>query len=296
MNMGEYVKLLQNEEIVPVSPTINRAKNVIVVFALQRSGHHAVINWIRNQFEGNSIFYNDIGWPCHSGNNLGVNHNKWFGKNPHAYAYNYWLNDKFFRTPPATVMTNIPEVDTVVWNYEEFDLEDFDQDAFRHMVDEFVKSYDNLIPVIVTRDAFNLAASRYKGSNGKNPLSIDKWIEYAHEATFGDIIEGNVPIDYSTWNHDMAYREFLFKQLDGDKYVEELEDISPHGSGSSFDRKARKVSDMGVDSFNLRWKNEDVKEEMKRLLEHERLVELHKYYYGSRGEKQLQEIREYVYE
>lgn len=285
MSAMEYADLIRKGKVELKEHKYQHADNVFIVLAVQRSGHHAIIKWIQNMFPNDNhdvpdVLYNDCGWWTHYTGNRGINKNIAFGMNPHATAYNYWFNNHLYRTLPHLATHQFPsKVHNLMWNFEEFDIKDYQPSIIKLMVHRTVVKYNNLKVVIVNRDPFNLAASRDKGSNGANPLNTEVWKEYAR-FFLNNHNDDIVCIDYTKWVASLEYKKQKFKELNGEVFVPTVTEITQHGDGSSFDRTAKTITDIGIDNFNKRWQTPVGLKWVKKLIKDKELVILSEQLYG----------------
>jgi len=183
------------------------AEKLICVIAMQRSGHHAVINWIAAQINRPIKFVN-------------------------AFDHADWVIDynKHLKGTPY-----------LITNFEDFPIQTtlnaISQNA------EFAKEADIYL---VLRNPYNLLASRHfaqfhkKTHDQKEALAI--WYDHAHEfiRTTRKINDSQFrPIAYDTWFQHPEYREHLAQSWFGHESRERSLNLVPNsGMGSSFDGQA----------------------------------------------------------
>ena len=143
-------------------------KNIVLVFAQSRSGHHAIIDWLYNQFANTRLFFNY---------NDPNNFDPMF-----ANRVQYYLNDKkYYRVISKSwitagiveekkkefILENIENIDIIenkvknllILNYENIDVKDI-QKVFLNVRGNFPAA--NIYKVFVVRDLLNLVASKIK--------------------------------------------------------------------------------------------------------------------------------------
>ena len=214
----------------------------ILVMAIARSGHHAVIHWICKNINGRVLSYNNCNHLLH-----------W--RNMSTYINNDYLNN------------------TTVCSFENFDLNGFKKLGLNNKFTDIV---------IVGRDPYNLFASSLskKKKGHRSGLSlIDKtfkpsqknvkytqyhcgtmtrqnmFVQYTKQVLGEEdyIGEPFIDINYNRWFAEKAYRMELCDKLGMNHTDEGMDYVSARGSGSSFD--GRKFNGRGsqMDVLN-RWK------------------------------------------
>lgn len=179
------------------------------VFAMRRSGHHAVINWIRYQYPGRHYFLND----CKP------------GENPFRSAvlssslvYGGFGERRIFR-PHMERPRRFTKKGVLIYNYEEVDLASVPQLMPEKSETDWVGPSGKRHDVLILRDPFNLLASKLKWARGgverpsKPTLedvekSKDLWKVYAREF-LGEtsFLKNRVNISYNKWFLDRSYRD-----------------------------------------------------------------------------------------
>jgi hypothetical protein len=207
-------------------------KNEFRFIAIQRSGHHAVINWIISNLEGNMCYLNN----CHAGMN------PYLSFNPDDSITNSIDIDE-------EVKGNCSSKDYLIYNYENRSLENIFSDTFTNNIENWVGKSKRIKNILVLRDPFNNIASKYKWAiNGKKWVpTIDEikqlpliWKSYAKEylEETNYIKSDKLIINYNQWFIDSSYREFLAKELgliSFDKGIKTIAKWGPNTWGDSFD-------------------------------------------------------------
>lgn len=210
------------------------------VFAMRRSGHHAIVNWIRYHLAGKHYFLND----CKLGTNpfesavwqSCVVHG-FFGE--HRVFREKWERDRHFSYKG-----------TLLYNYEEADLRSVPavMDASQEIA--WVGPSRSRRDVLILRDPFNLLASKLKWAYGvvdrpSKPTiddvrdARDLWKVYAREFLGQtEFLRDRINISYNHWFLDRSYRDELGAQLgfkNQEKGVKEVAKWGPTLSQDSFD-------------------------------------------------------------
>ncbi len=221
------------------------------VFALQRSGHHAVMNWVLANTRGRYCFLNDCR-PQHP-----PFHVERIAKNP-----DHWLR------------TNIPDLDyraeaegrhapkdLMIYNYEDRSLAEVETAAFRRHRAAWVGTSARRRDLIIVRDPLNVVASRLKKflPRVKNRqrwyrrMTMDLWLEHARAALRGPHgFEDPIIINYNHFVADPSARAEAAEALSFEADDASLETVSTYGGGSSFSGTERPPS---VEELTARWRS-----------------------------------------
>jgi hypothetical protein len=205
------------------------------VFGLQRSGNHAIIEWILDQHAGKrSCFLNNVGHgdqdPFTTTRQVAL---AGFGSNSNVAAV---------RSAPK---------DLLIYSYED-DLSRMRQGAtladaihdqdFEEQRTRYVGHSEHRMNVIVLRDPFNFFASRLRKLDAltgtKDVEAIkESWKLMAKRALrmSGDFEGAEFWVSYNSWVSDERYRRRLSTRLFGQFCDDSLRYVSGHGGGSSFD-------------------------------------------------------------
>jgi len=200
---------------------VYRNRNEICVMALQRSGHHAIINWIVSNSGGPACFLND----CRP--NL----------NP-------------FLTCGVNQETGPTPRDLLIYNYEDRDLGKlFTVDFLDDKIRWFGKS-ERSVYVLIIRDPFNNFASKYRWAvNGTKWTPQMEWTtrvlpglwkSYAREflGLTNFMPAPKVFLNYNSWFTDEKYRHEMAGHLgliSADEGLTEIAKWGPNTWGDSFD-------------------------------------------------------------
>lgn len=209
----------------------------IRVFALRRSGHHAIINWIRYQFRGRHCFLN----AC-SGSG-----NPFCTCVPSQSRVKYWLgehNRLFWDNERAGRHS---KKGLLIYNYEDAYLEDICTAEFERQRDSCVGKSKRRIDVLVLRDPYNWLASRLRWARGTQYApslesfapAMKLWKDHANEFLGNtNLLKNKVAISYNRWFVDPRYRQDIAERLDlpfTDAGLNRVARFGPNLWGDSFD-------------------------------------------------------------
>lgn len=211
----------------------------VLVMALARSGHHAVMHWLCKRFPGVVVFHNN----CN-----------------HLLR---WRNRTVYKNGIAPGRTH-------VFSFENFDLRGFKELGLSGQ-------FDNII--LINRDPYNwIASSMAKGKYAKlailnkpfrssqhrvqypdyfcNSMSrLDMFVQYMRQCLGGEDFIGEKfhHINYNKWFSDQEYRKRICRRLKIPFSDEGKDYVPPRGSGSSFDGRKFKGHGSQMDVLG-RWK------------------------------------------
>lgn len=212
------------------------------VFGLQRSGNHAIIEWILDQHAGKrTCFLNNVGHGDQDpftttrrialegfGSNLDVEGVRRAQKDVLIYSY----EDDLSRMPLGATL-----------------LDAMHDKAFEQQRIRYVGESEQRMNVLVLRDAFNFFASRIKkldALTGTKDLDAirETWKLLARRALrmSRDFAGDEFWISYNAWVSDQEYRRRLSTRLFGEFSDASLDYVSGHGGGSSFDADHGRLS------------------------------------------------------
>jgi hypothetical protein len=207
-------------------------RRLFCVIAVSRSGHHAIMNWICEQYPEN----------INSWNRMMFDGNKKVKKREGMYPKK---NAVFYVKNPNEISS--------MYNYENFNLKNLDMIKNAPQLEGFERT-DHILMI---RDFYNLVASSLKkgasrytlftqGKNKKSESFSEIWKGHVQEAIGGE--KGMLTISYNKWFVDKEYRESLCEQLDI-PFTDQGKNIVPHNAkGSSFNGKKfqNKAEEMSV--------------------------------------------------
>jgi len=205
----------------------------IRAIAMQRSGHHAVINWISGLFEENDrvCFLNDFSR---------------FKRPMQQSSYVNFSEEEIRKD----IGGNFAKKKALIMNFEEIHVKDFESILKKN--NNYPRgSSRKIVDILVLRDPYNMFASRYRRSiiaGNKQDKWIgkacaDKWCEHARVFLNNKRI---LCINYNKWFSCIEYRRSLARRI-GLKFNDRnISKVSKHGGGSSFDRMTLGGQDMKV--------------------------------------------------
>ncbi len=202
--------------------TINQ--KLIQFAGIQRSGNHALINWLIAQTSQKTCFINGA-FPGISPweKNWGISYPN----------FPYWPQE---RDQKGALVSK----DLVVYSYENRALNAIEAD--KDQLSKYIgKSRERYIAVIL-RDPYNTFASYLKFDKPITADFVELWKTYAREFIGKtDILTSpKVFINFNRWFSDQDYRRGLAKQLGLTFTDRGLSEVSHHGGGSSFDAQVFK--------------------------------------------------------
>lgn len=183
--------------------SVLKCNNLYIVFALRRSGHHALIDYIRwNVLE-----------PFHLNNCYMENNQLKWGESHYGTEYE--------------VNKNIPtHIENLIINFEDYDFKN------NLKIEDFIQ-YENKHEIIVVRDFLNWVASRINhDANWVKNYNKEMWINHCEEFLKYD----KVPVVYPRLVHEDFYTKVIFKKL-GINIQNYPPTVSFHGGGSTFEKR-----------------------------------------------------------
>ena len=226
------------------STTINKCE--IRIIGLQRTGNHAIINWIISQTPGRTFFLSDVR----------------ASENPYAsmsefehYESGSLVTRLTFWEPPAApidelcqhgygreVAGSFSAKQLLIYNYEDQPLTRICSDYCEQNHDKWLGISHTRFDVLIVRDPFNLLASRLRmGSALSGIKDYDRvkvlWKEYAREYLSMTRVLGGRPIlvNFNEWFLSRTYRCELARTLNLVFSDAGVDHVAGFGGGSSFD-------------------------------------------------------------
>jgi hypothetical protein len=232
----------------------------IRVHGLQRSGNHAIMNWIAAQSAGICVVLND----CEPRTNPFDSMQEYCEYSDGSLVT---LSHTWDHTSRGLARAGIPQRrNLLIHSYEDKEL------SGDRVPESWIGSSDSQFEVLIIRDPLNFFASRLRiwdkltGLKERH-LVAELWKKYAREALgLTSVLEPalRVLIDFGKWKSDVGYRRHIAAKLKiafSDRGIDSLVEIGPGSSFDSFDYQTR-ASEMAV---NERWKSaiaEDVYKSM----------------------------------
>lgn len=299
----------------------HRQKKEIRVFGIRRSGNHAIISWLIDNYPGSVVFVNNINH--HNQGNFpaspfDVSVNRpfvdriivkglpyWRCKNKLAGLIKYVITrPSQFAFVPSDNSVDINYIrqvkkDALIYSFEDIQPNDSRLNLFDQELTQYIGNSQKKINLIILRDPFNLFASLLKSKMmNKNDEDKFKYISlfkgYARE--YIDQIDQKINIkndsdhkifvSYNQWFSEANYRIELAEKLGFAVIKDSYQKISDRGQGSSFDsfKYENQASSMKVIE---RWKV--FKDDLfyKSLFEDRDLLELSQIIFNSEAPKFL---------
>lgn len=235
---------------------LEQDKDICYVFALKRSGHHAVMDWFMPCLGFNLMHHNNCSY-LKSGNIVS------FGS---CSKKEYSKNLGYRR----------------IFNFEDQSL------------NNLKKIPANVKKVMVIRDPYNNFASRVKHTD-KNifrNFNFDIWISYAREFIgetnyLGDNV---IKVIYNNWFKSQEYRDLILKKIRSNfSFIGvpgSLDNVPKFGDGSTFDGFSFDGSAREMDVLN-RWKKIKNENILKKMLFDDELYNLTKIIFGESVAKRV---------
>ena len=209
----------------------------IRAFGLMRSGNHAIIDWIQNQFTGETTCF--------------LNNIKHGNKDPYTNYEQKTLTGVDEQADIETLRTIKKRL--LVYSYEDRHELEFDKNNFYESV--FQAEYENnrqkylgtskhQFDILIIRDPFNFFASRMKLMQVRGPqggvsdlkLIAKNWKVLATEAIklTKEPQQGKIVASFNQWVTDLEYRRNLSQLFLGTFNDSSRKKTPEYGGGSSF--------------------------------------------------------------
>lgn len=221
----------------------------IRIIAMRRSGHHAIVNWVRKQIPGRHCFLNDCV----------VGRNPFAGCNRLNSVVKGWVGEHGYLDWESEIGGRHAKKGALIRNYEDADPEELVRSGTNRREEEWLGRSKRSVTILLLRDPFNLMASRLKwlqGGRGRSLIGLDTsrflWKDHAREFLGEtDWLEDKICLSYNEWHLSREYRDRLsrligFENLD--KGFNEVARWGPALWGHSFDgfRYEDRAQDMKV--------------------------------------------------
>ncbi len=270
---------------------MKRNKLEIRVCGLQRSGNHAIINWIIGQHKEKKVcFLNNVRHgdynPFYTAREIFVYNIEKF---PDGQIYQQLISDD------VNLLQNLQSIpkDLLVFSYEDDNnclkknteiLNSFYSQEFSQKRTCYLGESEQRIDAIIIRDPYNFLASRLKRREQLTGIKdidtiVKFWKDIAQEAIR---LEENpepskIVFNYNRWFSDKKYRRQLSHKLGGTFDDSSTKVVSSIGGGSSFD---------GL-NFSGDLKNSDIFSKWKKLFQLDTYYKLDKYLKMLQGAKKM---------
>jgi len=194
-------------------------KKLYYVFGMCRSGLHVISHWILHSIGDNCAFFD---------------------------TYSSWGRQRnYLKLPLSQTILDNPffpfkdglhiDRDGTIFLYEDHNPIKLSQCPDpKHIIGQS----ESIQRILILRDPYNLAASRVRCDIRNNRFhefsnATRMWKEQAE--MFLNPQDDLVPIKYNQWVSDKQYRQEIASRLDI-PFVDEIDYVSSHGGGSSFDK------------------------------------------------------------
>jgi len=231
--------------------------NQLIVFAMRRSGQHAVVHFVYRMYDAPKAFYN----------------------NRKAYRDEFSTNKKDISDGDTS-----GDLELFMVNYEDQSVREEVSCPSRLIQDHevHVGRALNTHYLLCMRDPFNLFSSRLNHGDERRirkqlltdpQRTIDLWKNHAAEFTGRTKVLPNlITVNYNQWLVDERYRRNLADRLGVAYKSRHWNKTTREGGGSTFERrKVRKADRMGLLE---RWKLSRDDPNYRRLFEDKELIEL----------------------
>lgn len=253
------------------------------VFGIRRSGNHAIISWIINNYPGSLLFVNNINghdtipFPYSP---IMPDQKKPFQDRITVKSIPYFQAKKklsslvkfIFNRPsiyslvPSDKSVDLSyllktDKDCLMYSFEDIHISDFRLLRFYESAEQYIGSSKSKINIVVLRDPFNLFASLIKSKmlkkdsqDSQNYISLYKKfaLSYLHSLSMED--HNNLFINYNKWMSQEDYRIDIANRLGllpEARYL--IETVVDRGGGSSFDQLSYNNNASSMKVFE-RWK------------------------------------------
>lgn len=246
-------------------------------FGLQRSGNHAIINWIVLNKGPTLLFLNYV-----------RNHRHF---NPFvSFSRSIMKNELgMLECPPELRSKRCrtwrwhlkhPRKDCLIYSYEDRDLDTLTGDQLQQQHDYCLGKSLRKRDLLILRDPFNTLASRLKQGKASSAV-VEMWKGYAREFV-GDshrLRADKVAINYNRWCANAEYRAELAATLDLADPELGVDQVSNIGGGSSFDRTSYDGR-AGAMRTAERWRHFQDDREFRRFFADPEVIELSERIFG----------------
>lgn len=260
-------KILPVQGIEPPYKSNNTGR--IITLSLQRSGQHAVINWLCAQLQ-NVVHFNH----CHfERTNLTF---KIIPVNNRIIVYKEnEKNDSGLQSREAanSFLSKIDSYERLLYSFEDIDPDNT-------LLNNYIRNSDPTV-ILIIRDPYNWLASSLKhGQSSQKQLAtkkdiIVKYLEQALEIT-DHIKHPVVTINFNDWATNILYRKNIMAKLSlpfSESADNALQEVPDFGGGSSFDETKSNTSNSKMNVFD-RWRDYADDPVFRKLLDEKYLNEL----------------------
>lgn len=268
MNIKQIIKRLL--PVYGIEPPYQNHNTIrIVTLSLQRSGQHAVINWLCSQMI-NVIHFNHCRFErtCLSYKITPINNRIVIYKENNKYDSGVQS-----REAANSILSKIDSYERLLYSFEDVDPNNILLNNYIHHIDPTV--------ILIIRDPYNWLASSIKhGQSSPVMLALKKeiivkYLEQALEVT-NHIKHPVVTINFNDWVTRISYRKEVIRKLDlpfSEAADNALQEVPDFGGGSSFDGTRSNTSNSNMNVFD-RWKDYVDNPVFRKLLNDKHLIEL----------------------
>lgn len=241
-------------------------KNEIRFFGMQRSGNHAIINWIIRQTKGSLYFLHAVGLARYNSQNpyQAMEEFEHWASGVQVARLTFYDNED---TAAATqtiyyedILGRFSKKEYLLYTYEDRSITEILSENNEKYHDQWLGTSEQRYDMLLLRDPFNLFASRFMAREWLNGIQdTDKvkalWKQYAKEYLGITKILPNtrIVVNFNLWVESRSYRQILAESLGLHFTDEGLEEMPAHFPGSSFDGNNfnNRAQEMAL---NERWK------------------------------------------
>ncbi len=265
------ISMVQSDESLEETIVVVTNKHEIRVFGLRRSGNHAVISWILQNFPAPAVHLNDLRDrsldPYQAFSQVSVKGLNFWSCKPKLTSFLKYQ----WQRPPLVEFTvvdpklnveyirNFRPKECLIVSYEDYELTAANLQRYDADRDRYVGSSDRIVNVAILRDAYNLFASLLKvgflrRDNRDALIALFKQYARVHLGEVPDTPFPLVCINYNRWCEEADYRIAIAKQIGFETSGEPFLKVSHKGGGSSFDRLAAQDNPGKLKQTRERWR------------------------------------------
>lgn len=231
-------------------PYKNHNTSRIVTLSLQRSGQHAVINWLCSQMK-NIVHFNHCHFERTNLTNIITPINNRIILYNESGKHDSGLQS---REAANSFLSKIDSYKTLLYSFEDVDPDNI-------LLKNYVRNSEPTV-VLIIRDPYNWLASSIKhGQSSPEQLAekkdiFVKYLEQALEIT-NHIKHPVVTINFNDWATSISYRKNIITKLNfpfSESADNALQEVPDFGGGSSFDGTTLNTSNPKMGVFD-RWKD-----------------------------------------
>lgn len=281
--------------------------NEIRVLGIRRSGNHAIISWIIDNYPGRVVHLNDILFEKGQDPYYCLRNRITIKKLPYWRCYpefsqktltstiKYFINiDEVFTLQIRDKLVNIEYIrrakkDCLIYSYEDICSGDSRLELFDQKYKDYLGQSQKRLEVLILRDPFNLFASLLQsGMLKRTNEDRHKYIELykSHSREFLSQYQGEripkIYINYNEWFMNREYRINLAQKLGFETNGENYQKVATQGKGSSFDRLNYRYNATQMKVIE-RWKNYKNDSFYQEIFQDEELQEISQKIYGNIG-------------